>query len=64
MPTVKTTLRELPDDHRIEFFQDVLYEEGKLLCAGRVVLYFLKASTRQKTIMPEAMRQELLPFFQ
>lgn len=62
--TVKTTLRELPTDHRIEFFQEVFNEAGKLLCAGTVKLYFLKASDRTKTNMPEDMRQKLLPFFQ
>ena len=62
--TVKTTLRELPTDHRIEFFQEVFNEAGKLLCAGTVKLYFLKAVDRSKTQMPEAMRQSLAPYFQ
>lgn len=61
--TVKTTLRELPNDHRIEFFQDVYNEEGKLLAAGRVVLYFLDSATRKRTIIPEAMKEKLVPFF-
>ena len=61
--TVKTLLRELPDQHRIEFFQDVYNEHGKLLCAGRVVLYFLDAATRSKTVMPQSMREKLQPFF-
>ena len=61
--TVKTTLREIPDNHRIEFFQDVLNEDGKLLCAGRVVLYFLESVTRKKTIIPQAMKEKLMPFF-
>ena len=61
--TVKTTLRELPDDHRIEFFQDVYNEAGNILCAGRVVLYFLEASTRMKTNMPQSMKEKLQPFF-
>src|SRR5215210_2748273 len=46
--TVKSTLRELPDNHRVEFFQDVYNEEGKMIAAGRVVLYYLDATTRQK----------------
>ncbi len=62
--TVKTTLRELPDNHRCEFFQDVYNEQGKLLAAGRVVLYYLTAGTRQKTVIPQAMREKLLPFFE
>jgi len=62
--TVKTTLRELPDDHRIEFFQDVYNEEGKTLAAGRIVLYFLDAATRLKTNAPAALREKLRPFFE
>lgn len=61
--TVKTTLREMPDAHRVEFFQDVFNEEGKLLCAGRVVLYFLDAATRSKTHMPADMAEKLQPYF-
>jgi len=61
--TVKTTLRELPENYRIEFFQDVYNEQGKLLAAGRVVLYFLEAQTKRKTNIPAALKEKLLPFF-
>src|SRR3982751_5238337 len=37
--TVKTTLREMPQNYRVEFFQDVYNEDEKLLASGRVVLY-------------------------
>lgn len=61
--TVKTILKELPADHRIEFHQEVYNQQQKLLTTGRVVLYFLKASTREKNRMPEELRQKLQPFF-
>lgn len=61
--TIKTTLRELPDNHRCEFFQDVYNEQGKLLAAGRVVLYYLTADTRQKTLIPAMLKEKLLPWF-
>lgn len=61
--TVKTTLRELPENYRIEFFQDVYNEQGKLLAAGRVVLYFLEAQTKRKTNIPAALKEKLSPFF-
>src|SRR3954469_9934724 len=35
--TVKTVLRELPVDHRVEFHHEVLNEAGKLLTTGKVV---------------------------
>jgi acyl-CoA thioester hydrolase len=62
--TIKTTVRELPEDHRIEFFQEVYNEDGKMLTAGKVVLYFLDASTRKKTVMPELLRKKLEPYFE
>jgi len=62
--TVKTMVRELPHDHRIEFFQEVYNEQGKMLTSGKVVLYFLDEKTRQKTLMPETLREKLLKYFE
>ncbi|TDH29215.1 acyl-CoA thioesterase [Segetibacter sp. 3557_3] len=61
--TVKTTLREMPLDHRIEFHQEVYNESGKLLTTGRVVLYFIRADNKAKTVMPEALRDKLVTYF-
>ena len=61
--TVTTTIRELPQNHQIEFHQEVFNESGKLLTSGKVVLYFLQAATRQKTTMPDTLKEKLLPFF-
>ncbi len=61
--TIKTQVRELPDDHRIEFFQEVFNEQGKMLTAGKVVLYFLELTTRRKTKIPEILRERLAPYF-
>jgi acyl-CoA thioester hydrolase len=61
--TIKTTLRELPPDHKIEFHQEVFNETGKLLTSGKVVLYFLNAATYEKTEMPANLKEKLLPFF-
>lgn len=61
--TVKSTVKELPTDHRIEFLQEVFNEQGKLLTTGKVVLYFVTAKDMQKTTMPETLRKKLEPFF-
>ena len=61
--TIKTTLRELPSDHKITFHSEVLNEKGKLLTTGIVTLYFLDVSTRRKKLMPEKMKERLAPFF-
>lgn len=61
--TIKTTIRELPPDHRIEFYQEVFNENEKLLTVGKVVLYFMDAATKEKTVMPGELREKLLPYF-
>jgi acyl-CoA thioester hydrolase len=61
--TIKTTLRELPVDHKIEFYQEVFNETGKLLTSGKVVLYFLDAATYEKKTLPANLREKLQPFF-
>lgn len=61
--TVKTMLRELPVNHEITFFQEVYNEAGKLLTSGQVRLYFMTADTMERTLMPEALKAKLLPYF-
>lgn len=61
--TIKTQLRELPTDHRIEFHHEVCNEDGKLLTVGRIVLYFLDSKTMARSVMPDALRNHLTPYF-
>lgn len=61
--TIKTMLKELPTDHRIEFHQEVYNESGKLLTIGKVVLYFLNAATKEKTNMPFEFKTRLEKYF-
>ena len=61
--TVKTMLKELPTDHRIEFYQEVYNEKGKLLTIGKAILYFIDAKTKTKTTMPVELRKKLEEFF-
>ena len=61
--TIKTTVKELPDDHRIEFFQEVYNEKEKLLTTGKAVLYFIDANTKSKTNMPQQLRDRIEPYF-
>jgi len=62
--TVRTSLREWPKEHRIEFFQEVYNEKGKLLTTGKMLLYFLLAATMAKTNMPREMEDKLQQYFQ
>ena len=61
--TIKTTLKELPTDHKIEFHVEVFNENKKLLTVGRVVLFFVTAKGMQKTNMPIELYDKLKPFF-
>jgi acyl-CoA thioester hydrolase len=62
--TVRTSVKKWPVDYRIEFHQEVFNDRGNLLTTGKVLLYFLKASTLEKTHMPEEMARTLRPFFE
>lgn len=61
--TIRTTLRELPTDYKITFYQEVFNEQGKLLTTGVVQLFFLETQTKKRTHIPEKMKEKLLPFF-
>ncbi len=61
--TIKTTLRELPTNHKIEFNHEVYNEKQELLTIGKVILYFIDVSTKARSTMPQIMFEKLLPFF-
>lgn len=60
--TIRSTVKELPTDHRIEFYQEVFNEQGKLLTVGRVVLYFMSKDMK-KAKMPDRLRATLAPYY-
>ena len=60
---IKTILKELPADHKIIFEHEVYNSEKKLLTLGKVVLYFVKMGSFERTVMPERLRMALQPFF-
>ena len=61
--TIKTILRELPTDHRIRFEHEVYNQEKKLLTLGKVVLYFVKIGSFERTAMPGRLRELLSSFY-
>lgn len=61
--TVKTTLRELPTGHAINFFFEIYNEEDKLLNAGNVILYFMEAVTMKRAKMPADLEEKLKGYF-
>ncbi len=61
--TVKTQLRNLPGNHQIDFYQEILNEKGKLITSGKVTLFFLDKATKKRSIMPEILRGRLVDYF-
>jgi acyl-CoA thioester hydrolase len=61
--TIRTILRELPSDHRVLFEHEVYNQEKILLTLGKVILYFVKMGSFEKTRMPENLRALLQSFF-
>jgi acyl-CoA thioester hydrolase len=61
--TIKTTLKELPVHHKIEFHHEVKNAAGELLAAARIILYFMEAAGMKRTTMPAAMLEKIKPYF-
>ena len=61
--TIKTILKELPENHEITFYNEVYNEHKKLLTRGKVVLFFIDSQTGKRTGMPAALREKLTAFF-
>ena len=61
--TIKTTLRNLPLQHEIVFYQEVFNEQQKLLTRGKITLFFINSATGKRTQMPETLRKALEAYF-
>ena len=61
--TVKTTLKELPENHRVVFFGEIYNEVNQLLNIGEVTMYFMQADGMKKSFMPEPLKKKLSNYF-
>jgi acyl-CoA thioester hydrolase len=61
--TIKSQIRTLPTDHRIQFDQEIYNEEGKLLTVGVVRLYFMDQALGKRAEMPAFLKEKLSPYF-
>lgn len=57
--TIKTTLKEMPVHHKIEFHHEVFNEAQELLAVGKVILYFMQANGMKRTAMPGQLLKKL-----
>ncbi len=61
--TVKTTLTEIPEHHKIIFHGDIFNEERQLLNTGVVTLYFVDSKTMKRVNMPKELKEKLAGYF-
>ena len=61
--TVKTTLRELPVNHKVVFHSEIFNEASELLNTGTVMLYFMQADTMKPVNIPEQLRIKVKEYF-
>lgn len=61
--TIITTLKELPQHHKIVFHSEIYNEAKELLTSGYVSLYFMDTKGMKRTDMPEMIRKNLEKYF-
>ena len=61
--SIKTTLKELPVHHKIEFHHEVFNEKQELLAVARIILYFMEAKGMKRTTMPAQLLEKLQSYF-
>jgi acyl-CoA thioester hydrolase len=61
--TVKTTLREMPTNHKIIFHSEITNEQDVLLNTGDVTLYFMEAATMNRSKMPDELMEKLKHYY-
>lgn len=61
---ITTTLKELPQHHKITFYGEIYNEAKELLCTGHVSLYFINRENMSKATMPEVIREKIAVFFE
>ncbi len=62
--TVRTILKELPEESKISFHSELYNEDGQLLNKGITTLVFYDPKEKKKINMPPALHTRLAPFFE
>ena len=60
--TVRTTLKEIPTNHKITFHSEIICNE-KMINYGHVLLYFMQLDGMKRVEMPEPLMDNLLKYF-
>ena len=61
--TVKTILKEIPDNHRIVFYGEIYNQSAQLLNVGEVTMYFMQVEGMKKIPMPKELKDKIEKYF-
>lgn len=61
--TIRTTLKQMPEEHKVVFHTDIYNQQDEWLNSGNTTLLFLDARLHQKTTIPAELRSRLQPYF-
>lgn len=62
--TVKTILKELPQNHKIIYYGEIYNENNDLLSTAEITMYFMNAKEMTRAIMPEELIGKLKGYFE
>ncbi len=62
--TVRTTLKEMPQHHKIVFHHEIYKEDGTLINTGDVTLYFISAKDMKRCEIPAVLKEKLIGHFE
>jgi len=62
--TVKTILKELPQNHKIIYYGEIYNENSDLLSTAEITMYFMNAKEMTRAIMPEELIGKLKGYFE
>ena len=62
--TVKTILKELPQNHKIIYYGEIYNQNNDLLSTAEITMYFMNAREMTRAIMPEELIGKLKGYFE
>jgi acyl-CoA thioester hydrolase len=62
--TVKTILKELPQNHKIIYYGEIYNENNDLLSTAEITMYFMNAKEMTRAIMPVELIGKLKGYFE
>jgi acyl-CoA thioester hydrolase len=62
--TVKTILKELPQNHKIIYYGEIYNEKNDLLSTAEITMYFMQAKEMTRAKMPEELIGKLKGYFE